>query len=79
MTVYSIEGYPRTLARRANPTPAPAIVAMDRARTAAKFWLHDLSVAVGAGFPAHEIGAIIRHLRSQRDFLEGKWHEHFGN
>ncbi|MGD0849129.1 DUF4160 domain-containing protein [Bradyrhizobium sp.] len=45
----------------------------------AKFWLHDLSVAVNAGFPAHEIGAIIRHLRSQRDVLEGKWHEHFGN
>ena len=22
---------------------------------------------------------IIRHLRSQRDLLEGKWHEHFGN
>jgi hypothetical protein len=45
----------------------------------AKFWLHNLSVAVNAGFPAHEIGAIIRHLRSQRDILEGKWHEHFGN
>jgi hypothetical protein len=30
-------------------------------------------------FPAHEIGAIIRHLRPQRDVLEGKWHEHFGN
>jgi len=45
----------------------------------AKFWLHDLSVAVYAGFPAHEIGAIIRHLRPQRDVLEGKWHEHFGN
>jgi hypothetical protein len=38
-----------------------------------------LSVAVNAGFPAHEIGAIIRHLRTQRDLLEGKWHEHFGN
>ena len=38
-----------------------------------------LSVAINAGFPAHEIGAIIRHLRSQRDVLEGKWHEHFGN
>jgi hypothetical protein len=45
----------------------------------AMFWLHDLSLAVNAGFPAHEIGSIIRHLRSQRDVLEGKWHEHFGN
>ena len=45
----------------------------------AKFWLHDLSVAVNAGFPAHEIGAIIRHLRPNRELLESKWHEHFGN
>jgi Domain of unknown function (DUF4160) len=45
----------------------------------AKFWLHDLSVAINAGFPTHEIGAIIRHLRPHRDVLEGKWHEHFGN
>jgi hypothetical protein len=44
----------------------------------AKFWLHDLSVAANAGFPAHEIGAIVRELRSQRAVLEGKWHEHFG-
>ncbi|MGB3271270.1 MAG: DUF4160 domain-containing protein [Xanthobacteraceae bacterium] len=45
----------------------------------AKFWLHDLSVAVNAGFPAHEIGDIIRHLRSHRDALAEAWHEHFGN
>jgi len=45
----------------------------------AKFWLHDLSVAANAGFPAHEISAIIRYLRSQRDFVESKWHEHFRN
>ncbi|WP_300184977.1 DUF4160 domain-containing protein [Bradyrhizobium sp.] len=45
----------------------------------AKFWLHDLSVAANAGFPAHEIGAIIRYRRSQSDLLEGKWHEHFRN
>jgi hypothetical protein len=38
----------------------------------AKFWLHSLDVAVNAGFPAHEIGAIIRHLKAHRDFLEGK-------
>jgi hypothetical protein len=45
----------------------------------AKFWLHDLSVATNAGFPAHEIGAIIRYLRSHREQLESKWHEYFGN
>jgi hypothetical protein len=36
-------------------------------------------IHVRAGDPAHEIRAIIRHLRSQRDVLEGKWYEHFGN
>jgi hypothetical protein len=45
----------------------------------AKFWLHDLSVAVNAGFPSHKIGGIIRHLRSHRDELLGAWHEYFGN
>jgi putative aminopeptidase FrvX len=35
----------------------------------------------GSGIIGHwdEIGAIVRHLRSQRALLEGKWHEHFGN
>jgi hypothetical protein len=30
----------------------------------AKFWLHDLSVAINAGFREHELGPIIRHLRN---------------
>jgi hypothetical protein len=45
----------------------------------AKFWLHDLSVAINAGFPPHEIADIIRHLRQNRDDLMSAWHEHFGN
>ena len=43
----------------------------------AKFWLHDFSVAVNAGFPAHELGAIIRHLRSHREQLLAEWDDHF--
>jgi len=38
----------------------------------AKIWPHDFSIAVNAGFPTHEIGAIIRHLRPQRDLIESK-------
>jgi hypothetical protein len=38
-----------------------------------------MSVTVNAGFQSHEIGGIIRHLRSHRDELLGAWHEHFGN
>ena len=45
----------------------------------AKLWLHDLSVALNAGFPAHELGDIIRHLKTHRDQLLSAWHEHFGN
>ena len=45
----------------------------------AKFWLHDLTVAANAGFPAHELGDMIRHLKLHRDSLLAAWHEHFGN
>jgi hypothetical protein len=45
----------------------------------AKFWLHDMGIAANAGFPAREIGDIVRHLRANRAALEDAWHEHFGN
>jgi hypothetical protein len=38
-----------------------------------------MSVVVNAGFPAHELGDIIRHLRQNREQLMAAWHEHFGN
>jgi hypothetical protein len=44
-----------------------------------KVWLHDLTVAANAGFPAHELGDIIRTLKAHRDELLAAWHEHFGN
>jgi hypothetical protein len=44
----------------------------------AKFWLHDLTMAINAGFPAHEIGDIIRYLRENRQMLLSAWHEYFG-
>ena len=45
----------------------------------AKFWLHDLALALNAGYPAHELGDIIRHLKVNREQLLVAWHEHFGN
>jgi hypothetical protein len=44
-----------------------------------KVWLHDLTVAANAGFPARELGDIVRHLRLNRESLLAAWHEHFGN
>jgi hypothetical protein len=45
----------------------------------AKFWLHDFSIAANAGFPAHELGGIVRHLKLHRDTLQAALHEHFGD
>lgn len=45
----------------------------------AKFWLHNLSVAINVGFRQHEIGAIIRYLRPHQTSLLDIWNEHFGN
>ncbi|MDP2621704.1 MAG: DUF4160 domain-containing protein [Hyphomicrobiales bacterium] len=45
----------------------------------AKFWLHDLSLAINSGYPAHEISDIIRHLRLHRGELVSAWHDHFGD
>jgi hypothetical protein len=34
---------------------------------------------VNAGFPAHELGDIMRHLRPNRERLLAAWNDHFGN
>ena len=62
-----------------NEGSEPAHVHVRSGDMEGKFWLHDLSVAVNAGFPPHEIGDIIRDLRSHRDELLDAWNDHFGN
>ena len=41
--------------------------------------LHDLGLAINAGFRDHELGPIIRHLKEHRDEFMERWNEHFGN
>ena len=60
-----------------NESDEPAHVHVRAGDKEAKFWLHDLSVALNAGFPAHEIGDIIRHLKLNRAQLASAWQEHF--
>ena len=60
-----------------NENGEPAHVHVRSGNMEAKFWLHDLSVALNAGFPAHEIGDIIRHLKLNRDELSSAWQEYF--
>ena len=57
----------------------PAHVHVRSGNKEAKFWLHDLTVVVNAGFPTHELGDIIRHLRPHREQLMVAWNEYFGN
>ena len=60
-----------------NEGDEPAHIHVRAGDKEAKFWLHDMAVAVNAGFPAHEIGDIVRHLKTRRDQLLSAWHEHF--
>jgi hypothetical protein len=57
----------------------PPHVHVCAAEKEAKFWLHDLTIAANAGFPDHELNAIVRHLRTHREALLAAWHEHFGD
>lgn len=61
-----------------NEGDEPAHVHVRAGGKEAKFWLHDLTVALNAGFPAHELGDIIRELKLNRDQLQAAWNEHFG-
>jgi hypothetical protein len=52
-----------------NEGDEPAHVHVRAGDREAKFWLHDLTIAMNAGFPAHELGDIIRHLRPNANDL----------
>jgi hypothetical protein len=56
----------------------PAHVHVRAGEKETKIWLHDVTVAANAGFPAHEIGDIVRHIRRSRVSLLRAWHDHFG-
>ena len=60
-----------------NEGDEPAHIHVRSGDNEAKFWLHDLSLAINAGFPAHEINDILRHLRQNREDLLKAWQEHF--
>jgi hypothetical protein len=62
-----------------NEGDEPAHIHVRAGGREAKFWLHHLSVALNAGYPALELGDIIRHPKTHRDKLVSAWNEHFGN
>jgi Domain of unknown function (DUF4160) len=62
-----------------NERGEPAHVHVRAGDREAKFWLHDLAVAINVGYPGHELGAIIHHLRLNQKALRDAWNEHFGD
>jgi uncharacterized protein DUF4160 len=62
-----------------NEGDEPAHVHVRAGNKEVKLWLHDLTVTVNMGFPAHELGDIIRHVRANRDHLLAAWNDHFRN
>jgi Domain of unknown function (DUF4160) len=62
-----------------NEGDEPAHIHVRAGSKEVKFWLHDLAVAVNMGFPVHELGDIIRHLRSHREQLLAAWNDYFGD
>lgn len=62
-----------------NERGEPAHIHARAGNREAKVWLHDLTVAINVGYPAHELGDIIRHLRLNRKSLLDAWNEHFGD
>jgi hypothetical protein len=62
-----------------NEGDEPAHVHVRAGNKEVKLWLHDLGVAANIGFPAHELGDIIRHVHANRDRLTMAWNDYFGN
>jgi hypothetical protein len=55
----------------------PPHVHVDRGGATAKLWLEPVTIASNAGFPAHELGDVLKLVRAnQKAFLEA-WHGFF--
>jgi hypothetical protein len=75
----SCDGGPYRAFFYSNEGDEPAHVHVRAGNKEVKLWLHDLGVAANIGFPAHELGDIIRHVRANRDRLTVAWNDYFGN
>ena len=73
-TVLRVHGYRFFFFSREGKEPAH--VHVQHGSHYAKFWLSPVSLARTAGFRQSELGAIQRVLRENREYLEGRYHEH---
>lgn len=56
----------------------PPHVHVDRGGASAKVWLEPVALASNSGYPAHELGAVLRLVRERQPELLRVWHEFFG-
>ncbi|MEO9189460.1 MAG: DUF4160 domain-containing protein [Acetobacteraceae bacterium] len=56
----------------------PPHVHVDKAGASAKVWLEPVALASTAGYPARELGAIMRLIRAHQAELLEAWYEFFG-
>jgi hypothetical protein len=57
----------------------PPHIHIEAAERFAKFWLTPVALAKSRGFRSGELSEIQRLIEENRDLLEEKWHDHFGN
>lgn len=56
----------------------PPHVHVDRGGASAKVWLEPVVLASNTGYPARELGVILRLVRERQPELLRAWHEFFG-
>ena len=56
----------------------PPHVHVDRGGASAKVWLEPVALASNVGYPARELGSILRLVRAHQSELLEAWHEFFG-
>ncbi len=52
---------------------------VETAEKYAKFWLNPVTLVRSVGYSARELRQLRELVEENRDLLEKKWHEHFGD
>ena len=75
-TVLRVDGY-RVYFWSREPNEPPH-VHVDKGGASAKVWLEPVALASNAGFPARELGDVLRLVRNHHPELLRAWHDFFG-
>ena len=62
-----------------NERDAPPRAHVETGANYAKFWLNPVAVVKSVGYTVEELDELRALVRQQREFIEAKWHEFFGD